>query len=179
MHKNSTVLLLSVLVIFLGLSVVFMTQPHRKAPELAIETPISMEDKSIIPEGSGDAVSVEGWNTFSNKFGMSLKYPNGWTVDDASYESKGEKALFVWIYGPKRTAPEEYGYTQAQFKMPVCYMEILKDFTNKCYRDTEELALLYPGGTQSPNDVHLEKKDVQNTDEYKTAMKILETATLQ
>ncbi len=129
---------------------------------------------TVLPNISAETTN---WKTFTSKIGMSIKYPEGWNVTDASFEYNGQKTLFVWVYGPARNAPLAYGSTRAQFEMPVCYRNY--GFTNKCYGDYEMLGLLYPGGTQAPNDIVIKKEDVQNTDEYKTAIQILATAKVQ
>lgn len=180
--KNSIIALLIILVLVLGGYAIW---GHKKVDyiqpvpvENSLNTVVSLTTQTSTNNGSSVSdISTQGWNTFTNKFGLSLKYPNGWTIGDASYQAQGVTVLFVWVLGPKRPAPAMYGYTQAQFDMALCYTN--GTFTNQCYgsKQGEILQLLYPGGTQAPNNVMLKKDDVVNTDEYKTAMAILATAT--
>ena len=178
--KNITIGVLIVLVLALGGYAIW---EHAKVTRV---TPVAENALNAAPNATvtapvttatASAISTQGWNTFTNKFGLSLKYPTGWTISDASYQSQGQTELFVWIMGPKRTAPAMYGYTQAQFDMASCYAN--GAFTNECYgsKQGEILQLLYPGGTQAPNTVSLDKAAVAGTDEYKTAMAIMGTAT--
>lgn len=132
---------------------------------------------------------TKDWNVFTSPVGMTIRYPEGWRVTDASYEYNGNKALHVWVYGPKREAPDLHGDTQAEFTMPVCYFSDTEEFSNECYGNGESLSLTYPSyGGHAPNAVYLREDNIKETEKYrtaifeeehKTAIMIMETARIQ
>ncbi len=125
---------------------------------------------------SNSANDISNWKTYTGNY-FTIKYPDGWTINDQSYSSGGQLHIGFTVDGPMRTDLSGANGKNAYYLQAVKYdtgSEALAP--NTAFGPTgEEFVFEKQPGDQSVNPVSVTTDYIANSSEHETAAQILAT----
>lgn len=131
------------------------------------------------PEPTAQAADpTADWNTYTNsQFSFTIKYPEGWKINDQSYNSDEQNNISFAIQGPLlNDIPEANGKNAYYIKALKWDPSSKALIPNTAFGNTgENFTLQKEPGEQSPNEVPVGEDYIKNSAEHKTADQMLST----